>query len=79
MPFRRYDDEAEYNVRMARMPEGKLKSEVKVNYQIANWDKLTGSARKNTFRRRRGVSVKKHVGRTRRRQNRTNGPDSNSG
>jgi outer membrane biosynthesis protein TonB len=66
MPFRRYDDEAEYNVRMARMPEGKLKSEVKVNYQIANWDKLTGSARKNTFRRRRGVSVKKHVRRTRR-------------
>jgi ubiquitin C-terminal hydrolase len=79
MPFRRYDDEAEYNARMTRMPEGKLKSEVKVNYQIANWDKLTGSARKNTFRRRRGVSVKKHVGRTRRRQNRTNGPDSNSG
>ena len=66
MPFRRYDDQAEYNVRMARMPEGKLKSEVKVNYQIANWDKLTGSARKNTFRRRRGVSVKKHVRRTRR-------------
>jgi hypothetical protein len=87
-PFKKLNDDTEYGA-FIRNPgyTGTLRQQIINNWQIVNYGRIAdaaerltkrrGGMRKNTFRRRRGVTTKKqHVRRTSYRKNRANRPHS---